>query len=73
MLEWQDEPPPVGQWAYSVKEGLFRIQSVTKTHYLETLRVYRMDHGRLETGIIYTVFVEGPFLYPLPGPKGNTP
>jgi hypothetical protein len=67
-MKWTNETPPIGVWAYSVPEGLFRIEGKTDTNYLITLRVCRLDHDRLETQTIYTVFVTGPFVYPLPDP-----
>ena len=67
-MTWTNEPPPIGVWAYSVKEGLFVIEEKTETHYLRTLRVCELTPKRLDTSTVFTVFVEGPFVYPIPDP-----
>jgi hypothetical protein len=67
-MKWTNEQPPIGVWAYSVTEGVFRIERKTETAYLEVISVRRFDRHRLETGTTYTVHINGPFIYPLPDP-----
>lgn len=67
-INWTMKTPPFGVWAYSVEEGLFMIERKTETNYLETLRVCRFEKNKIDTGTRYTVFVRGPFIYPLPDP-----
>lgn len=65
--QWQIETPPVGVWAYSRENGLFCIRGKTETNYLIITKLCRFDR-KIEVGRTYTVFVDGPFLYPLPDP-----
>lgn len=68
-IAWRDgDSPPVGVWAFSTKDGLFKIVGATGGGYMEVAKVYRKEHRRLETGTLLQAVFHGPFLYPIPDP-----
>lgn len=72
-MKWTRDTPPFHVWAYSIKEGYFRIDAKTSTNYLEVTKLCRFDRNySADFRKCYTVVVDGPFIYPLPDPIVET-
>ena len=68
MPKWEQKVPPQGVWAFSIEDGLFRIEDDEPSAYRRVLKVFWLDPRRLETGTVFMSGFHGPFLYPLPDP-----